>query len=189
MNTQRGERTRRETDRKIMQSTLEIAVSRGIGAISIEEIARRSGVAKTTIYRRYSNVEDLLEKITALEISSSPDLADLEPTKGNLTLLLRRMVERYVSGIGVKAIGIILTSKEGFFQRIVSQAIKPEEETFAAFFNRGSELGRFLPGLNTKFLFGTIMGSMIACEALRGSVDDGWAVRMTDLLWPSIAVA
>ncbi|WP_163198568.1 MULTISPECIES: TetR/AcrR family transcriptional regulator [Bifidobacterium] len=187
MTTQRGERTRKETDRKIMQATLAIALTKGVGGISIEEIARRSGVAKTTIYRRYNNADDLLRKISALEISSSPELAGLEPTRENLTLMLRRMVERYVSSVGVKAIGIILTSDDEFFQRLVQQAIRPEEETFATFFQRGIELERFRADLNAKFLFDTMLGSMIACEALRGSVDEDWPERMTAMVWPSIA--
>ena len=47
--TPRGERTREATDRKLMRATLQIAVDRGISGVTIEEVARRSGVAKTTI--------------------------------------------------------------------------------------------------------------------------------------------
>ena len=48
--TPRGERTREATDRKLMRATLQIAVDRGISGVTIEEVARRSGVAKTTIH-------------------------------------------------------------------------------------------------------------------------------------------
>ncbi len=58
--TPRGERTREATDRKLMRATLQIAVDRGISGVTIEEVARRSGVAKTTIYRRYHNADELL---------------------------------------------------------------------------------------------------------------------------------
>ena len=187
MTSQRGEKTRKETDRKILQATLQIAMTRGIGGISIEEIARRSGVAKTTIYRRYDNTTDLLNKISALEVSSSPELADLEPSRDNLELMMRKMVERFVSGVGVKAIGIILSSEEAFFQPLVKQAIAPEEQTLESFFNRGVRNGLFRTGIDAKFLFGTILGSMIACEALTGTIDDGWPARMTNLIWPTIA--
>lgn len=189
MTSQRGEKTRKETDRKIMQATLEIAMTKGIGGISIEEIARRSGVAKTTIYRRYENTSDLLSKMSTLEVSSSPELADLEPTRDNLELMMRKMVERFVSGIGVKAVGIILSSEEAFFQPLVKQAIAPEEQTLESFFDRGVEAGLFRSGIDAKFLFGTILGSMIACEALAGAIDDGWPERMTNLIWPTIVAA
>ena len=62
----RGERTREATDRKLMQATLQIAVDRGISGVTIEEVARRSGVAKTTIYRRYHNADELLREISAM---------------------------------------------------------------------------------------------------------------------------
>ena len=42
----RRERLREQTDRKIMKATLGIVISDGIGAVTIEEVARRSGVAR-----------------------------------------------------------------------------------------------------------------------------------------------
>ena len=55
----RREQLREQTDHKIMKATLAIVISDGVGAVTIEEVARRSGVAKTTIYRRYKNADDL----------------------------------------------------------------------------------------------------------------------------------
>ena len=51
------------TDSKIMHATLEIIIAQGIGAVNIESVARRSGVAKTTIYRRYANTDDLIDLV------------------------------------------------------------------------------------------------------------------------------
>ena len=45
----RREQLREQTDHKIMKATLAIVISDGVGAVTIEEVARRSGVAKTTI--------------------------------------------------------------------------------------------------------------------------------------------
>ena len=69
----RGERTREATDRKLMQATLQIAVDRGISGVTIEEVARRSGVAKTTIYRRYHNADELLRKVEAAQFVATHD--------------------------------------------------------------------------------------------------------------------
>ena len=43
--TPRGERTREATDRTLMRAALQLAVDRGISGVTIEEVARRSGVA------------------------------------------------------------------------------------------------------------------------------------------------
>lgn len=42
----RREQLREQTDHKIMKATLAIVISDGVGAVTIEEVARRSGVAK-----------------------------------------------------------------------------------------------------------------------------------------------
>ena len=57
------EQQRERTDSKIMHATLEIIIAQGIGAVNIESVARRSGVAKTTIYRRYANTDDLIRHL------------------------------------------------------------------------------------------------------------------------------
>lgn len=73
----RREQLREQTDHKIMKATLAIVISDGVGAVTIEEVARRSGVAKTTIYRRYKNADDLLRRVQ-LEVAGLPDFSDVE---------------------------------------------------------------------------------------------------------------
>ncbi|WP_300765630.1 TetR/AcrR family transcriptional regulator [uncultured Bifidobacterium sp.] len=182
------ERTREETDRKILQTMLEIAASRGVGAITIEEVARRSGVAKTTIYRRYRNSDDMLHKIGTLEMAGSQDLANLDPSRDSLRLLLERVRERFTTGIGIKAVSVLLSSNSTYFSGIIDQAIVPELRHFSDFIARGQKSGIFRMGLHPKFLFGTIIGSMVAMQALaEGTPDnDSWSERMTALLWPAI---
>lgn len=47
-------------DRAILQAALELFVQRGAEGASIEQIAKRAGVGKLTIYRRWSSKEELL---------------------------------------------------------------------------------------------------------------------------------
>ena len=182
----RASRTREATDRKILRAAMEIAMQRGIAAVTIEEVARRSGVAKTTIYRRYSNTGDLLRGLHTLGV---PDAAieDMLPTRRNLEALLRTIVDRFRSGIGVKAVGMVLASDDEFFRHVVDDVIRPEQERCEAFLRDGVRKGVFREGVDVRFLFDTALGSMVACEALGGGVDDAWPARMAGLIWPAIA--
>jgi AcrR family transcriptional regulator len=53
-------------EQAIMQSALELFIEHGVAGASIERIAKRAGVAKTSIYRRWSNREALLAQ--AIEV-------------------------------------------------------------------------------------------------------------------------
>ena len=177
--TPRGERTREATDRKLMRATLQIAVDRGISGVTIEEVARRSGVAKTTIYRRYHNADELLHEISAMYLAIPDSDPVPSPTREHFTQLLQRLVDWVRDNdIDVKRVGIVLSSEAEFFQHIVDQVVTPWLERVGAFLKQGVAQG-----------VSTIIGSLVAYEAIEGKAmddDTAWASRMADLLWPAL---
>lgn len=188
----RREHAREETDRKIMQATVDIATTLGVGAVSIEEVARRSGVAKTTIYRRYRNTEEMLKHLAIPDAPVEAECEDLEPSRDNLQCALEYMLRRFTSDIGLDAVAVAITSGNEYFNRIVKQHVVPAQRFFTDFIDRGARAGVFRTGLDTAFLFSTVIGSMVAQQALRQSVADAgsektpWPQAMADVLWPSI---
>jgi len=54
-------------DKAILRAALELFVEHGIAGASIERIAKRAGVAKTSVYRRWSSREALLAQ--AIEVA------------------------------------------------------------------------------------------------------------------------
>lgn len=54
---------------KMLAAATELIFSAGVGAFTIDEVARRSGVAKTTIYRHFPNRNELL--IAAIDAGMS----------------------------------------------------------------------------------------------------------------------
>ena len=78
----------------VLDATAEILFERGFAGASVDEISRRSGVAKTTIYRHWPTRTDLLRdacsKIgTPLEV---PDTGSLETDVTTLMTTLARML-------------------------------------------------------------------------------------------------
>ena len=185
----RRERLREQTDRKIMKATLGIVISDGIGAVTIEEVARRSGVAKTTIYRRYRNADDLLQRIQP-EVAGLPNFNDLKPSRSGLATMLRRIQNCFDS--------VVLSSDNATLKAIAAQVLAPAEERFVGFMERGIADGVFQNRLDYTFLFSTVLGSMLACKALAGQEaggerqsgkerkSDSWAENMATLLWPNV---
>ena len=172
----RRERLREQTDRKIMKATLGIVISDGIGAVTIEEVARRSGVAKTTIYRRYRNADDLLQRIQP-EVAGLPNFNDLKPSRSGLATMLRRIQDCFDSELGLKAVGVVLSSDNATLKAIAAQVLAPAEERFVGFMERGIADGVFQNRLDYTFLFSTVLGSMLACKRWRDRKPEGNAIR------------
>ena len=166
----RAERRREATDRKLMHATLQIAVERGISGVTIEEVARRSGVAKTTIYRRYHNSNELLRSISAMYLVSGEAGTVPSPTREHFTQLLQRLVDWVRdNNIDVKHVGIVLSSEAEFFHHIVDQVITPWLKRVRTFIGQGVAQGIFRPGIDERLLLSTIIGSLVAYEAIMGT--------------------
>ena len=54
---------------KLLRATAEILIEDGIGAMSIEAVARRSGVAKTTLYRHFGGIDGLVFAAVVASVS------------------------------------------------------------------------------------------------------------------------
>ncbi|KFI92798.1 transcriptional regulator, TetR family [Bifidobacterium saguini DSM 23967] len=189
----RSERRREATDRKLMHATLQIAVERGISGVTIEEVARRSGVAKTTIYRRYHNSNELLRGISAMYLVNAEDELSpaLSPTREHFTLMLGKLVDWVrTNNIDVRSVGIVLSSEAEFFHHIVDQVVTPWLGKLRSFLNLGVAEGVFRTGLDERLLLSTIIGSLVAYEAIDQHPTDSdiaaWPQRMTNLLWPAL---
>lgn len=79
----RGRPRTEATDRAILQAALELFIDRGIEGASMEQIAKRAGVGKPTVYRRWSSKEDLIaaaiETLVAEEVGwASADVIETE---------------------------------------------------------------------------------------------------------------
>ena len=78
-------------DQAILRAALELFIEHGVAGASIEKIARRAGVGKTSIYRRWSTREALLaQAIEAFRNATgyTTDLLDRTPARDFIKLLI-----------------------------------------------------------------------------------------------------
>lgn len=65
-----------ENDAAILRAALELLIERGPDGTSIEQVAKRAGVARLTVYRRFANKDEMLIKaVEAARLTSEPRLA------------------------------------------------------------------------------------------------------------------
>jgi AcrR family transcriptional regulator len=79
-----------------MATTYELLSEEGLAGFTVDAVARRSGVAKTTIYRHWPSREALLLD-TCAQMGPQFDVADAGSLARDLRALVQRVVEQLLS--------------------------------------------------------------------------------------------
>jgi AcrR family transcriptional regulator len=82
-------RVRRSRDR-VLATAFDLLSANGVGGFSVDEVARRSGVAKTTIYRHWPSREALVLD-AASRISAEAAVPDTGSLDGDVTAILANL--------------------------------------------------------------------------------------------------
>ncbi|MHC5859713.1 TetR/AcrR family transcriptional regulator [Nostoc sp.] len=96
-------------DQAILQATLDLLAEVGYENMSIEAIASRAGVGKTTIYRRYTSKEELVAD--AIE-SLRDDVAipDTGSFWGDMDILINNAAKKIDSPLGRQTLALIIST-------------------------------------------------------------------------------
>ena len=80
--------------RRVIDAAVDLLVEGGLGAVTVEDVVARSGVAKTTVYRHWRSRDELVADILT---SALP--APVEPDTGSLEGDLRRLARGLAAGL------------------------------------------------------------------------------------------
>ena len=95
----------------VLASTIDVLIDRGYRGLSVSEIAERSGVHETSIYRRWGTKAELVgEAVIRLAARSVPSI-DTGSFEGDLKTLLRGVVSFLNSPLG-GAVGQVVGSQD-----------------------------------------------------------------------------
>ncbi|AGF71719.1 TetR/AcrR family transcriptional regulator [Corynebacterium halotolerans] len=184
-NTPRQAARRSATDEKITAAVLALGRREGLGAVSIDAVAAESGVAKTTIYRRYDDRSQMLDAV-ARELASPPE-QDYPVTQAGLCELLAEIREIFEAQVGISAVGGILASQGEDLDEWQHRVVEPNLARLRSFFARGVKEGQLRPEVDYEQLIEMITGGMFVSDALRDDVPEEWAPNLVALMWPTIS--
>ncbi len=160
-----------DVDRKVIEATLELLVSHGYAGLRIDEIAKTSGVAKTTIYRRWTClpllVLDAVE--AALGLRNPPDTGDpVADLQAILVMVHESLVTNRV-GWNLPQIGIDLLHQPELADEYRRRFIFPLRSHAIALINDGAERGLFRPVADAEDLVDAIAGTFMYRKLVRGA--------------------
>jgi AcrR family transcriptional regulator len=82
----------RRSKASVLKVTAELLTETGLGGVSVDEVARRSGVAKTTIYRHWLTRSDLLMEACS-QLGTEQEVPDTGSVEGDISALLTNLAE------------------------------------------------------------------------------------------------
>lgn len=171
---------------KIHDAALAILRSAGPSAVTVEAVAAASGVAKTTIYRRYRDRAEMLEAALASVVSAGPIPADADGEQ-RLRWIIDRSLTAVAESLGVGGFAGLLTDADPQFTDIMRNLLVEHRSYLVDALTEGEQLGLFRSGLDAETVVDLIVGASVAERARTGAVADDWAGRIFATAWPAVA--
>ncbi|MFB9834439.1 TetR/AcrR family transcriptional regulator [Actinoallomurus acaciae] len=179
-------------DKAIVEATVDLlAEEGGVAGVSIEAVAARAGVGKTTIYRRWPNKEALIiDALAALKEPFPPPVG--ESVRDDLIAIAQAFVSNKTDKKRLDCYWSILGGAERYPElmgRFTREVIEPRRDVIRMVLRRGVASGELRADLDVETTLWLIMGTM--AQRTRafgvGPVPDDFATRVVDALMTGIA--
>jgi AcrR family transcriptional regulator len=165
-----------EADRAILDATLVLLAEVGPTALSVEEVASRAGVGKTTIYRRFATKDDLVvASLASLNESLPTEIVD-----GNVRDCLVAMISGWwAQQEGGNPSGqlfhrVLAHAKKNpqMFCAFYDQVIEPRRDIYRAVIRRGIARGELREDTDVELMTTLIISSSVYVLQMRASGRD-----------------
>lgn len=169
--TVRAKRERRKEARpgELLAAALDLFVEKGFAATRAEEVAKRAGVSKGTLFLYFSSKEDLFKAVVRENISGrfAQWGTEIDQFQGSTPDMLRECMMAWWERIGstkVSGITKLMMSEAGNFPELASfyraEVILPGNELIKRILQRGVDRGEFR-SMDMKYGVYTVLGPML----------------------------
>ncbi|MDO7882248.1 TetR/AcrR family transcriptional regulator [Salinibacterium soli] len=178
--------SRAGVDERISFAALDLLRSRGPSAVSVESVAAHSGVAKTTIYRRFENRDELLA--AAVVSATRPiDLPEGLSAEDTVRWALRHARDMIENVVGRGALAAVMADGDPVFRDVLLGMIRASIGPLRHDLRAEVADGELRADLDIELVLSVLMGAVIA-EMIRGRpTDDEWVESVLGLLWPGLS--
>ena len=184
----RWRRRKNARPEEIIAAALEVFADRGFAATKLEDVARRAGVTKGTIYLYFENKEALFKAIVRETIvpviAKGEEIA--QSFTGSARDLFERLVREYWRLVGetsLAAIPKLMMAEAGNFPELArfyyQEVVTRGHKLMAGVLERGMKAGEFRRvnvAVATKLAMAPVMHAVVARRAFAACMPDGFDV-------------
>ena len=172
-------------DRQLLDTALKLLQEGGPAAVNVQAVAARSGVAKSTIYRRFSDRNELLRAALG-SVVTLPTNPPVEDARERLAWALAQ-VRVIMDVLGRGGVASTLDDRDPGFTALVRDLLAPYNAALAQLIADDVRAGRLRADLDGDAVVTLLMGSYLGELLRHGKVGSNWARRYADLLWYAIS--
>ena len=185
--TGRPGRPRQATlDRRLEAAVLALLREGGPSAVTVERVAARSGVAKTSIYRRHANRSELLTAVLTDAIGV-PELPQQGAVRDKIRSALEQAWRQMSDILGAGGLAAIVGDSDPEFTELFRAALRPYDEALVARIRDDVEGGALRPDLDADGIVSLLLGAYLGELVRRGRVADDWLDRCLEMIWAVMA--
>jgi AcrR family transcriptional regulator len=146
----------------ILQAAMDIAEERGFDRLSVESVAARAGVAKTTIYRRWPNVWAILMDAFIADVSRIAPIEQRGSARESLAESIRLMARAFRGRQG-KVLRSLLgraQAEPGLVEAYWSRWVEPRRKLAREVIRLGVASGELRAGLDEDVVLDALYGAL-----------------------------
>ncbi len=148
------------TTAAILGAALELGEELGFEGLTIEGISARSGIAKTTIYRRWPNVGAIVMDAFLAEITRLAPIQTRATARESLSASMRLLARAYRGRLG-KILRSLLgraQADENLREAVRSRWVEPRRQVAREIVGKGIESGELRAGLDPDVVLDALYG-------------------------------
>jgi len=172
-----------QADQAIIEATLDVFAEKGFDGVCVELVAARAGVGKATIYRRWSNKEELLLAAFASLKSPFPEPEGVS-VRDDLLAMVEVMCADKADPRKARRYALLLGEGDKYprlMARYKESVVQPRRDAMRAVIRRGVETGELRPDTDDEIAMLQLTGAIMAQEkSLDGTLDGDFAARLVD---------
>ena len=165
-------RRRADTDARVSAAVLEQLSSLGYQGLTIEGVARQSGVAKTTIYRRWQSKAEMVFDLV-IHRGGTEGITDSGSLSGDIETLAGRVVELIAVEPGRSALPGLLADMAGdpdLASRLQQSVVSAVRSDIVAMIDRAVSRGEVEKNIDVDDLYAALLGVPYVHVRLLGHV-------------------
>jgi AcrR family transcriptional regulator len=173
-------------DQRLHETVLQLLREGGPSAVTIDGVTSRSGIAKTTIYRRHSNRSELLASVLENAVTA-PEVPRDGSVRDKIRFALEQAWRQMDDVLGPGGLAALVANSDPEFTGLFRAALRPHVYMLVSRMREDMDAGLLRAELDADGVVSLMVGAYLGELVRHGEVEPGWLDRTIELLWTLMA--